>query len=281
MTFLENVDKAKLQKILLITISALMLVALALLLAIVIMSIEPTGLQGTNMEFKDYTLTDKDVATGSLVLADDDHAYNYTFEDADLYSCGKYRNDNLEKDEEGKELNKYYMNDQSKMKLTASAMAAAHDMLVAAEAAVAKDDLLISSAYGYNNADTQEYNTALLIYLANYDDVALDSAYADWFDQHAAEYGFIESFENGYRYVGVAHAKYMTDEELTLAEYIEYLKENTSNENGLNVKVADEDYYIYYEAAEAEESIKVPADAEYVISGTNEGGVVVTVKLDK
>lgn len=282
MAFLENVDKAKLQKILLITISALMLAALALLLAIVIMSIEPAGPTTSDIEYKDYTVTDKDLVLGSLVLVDNDHEYNYEFSEEELLVWGPYRDENLEKDEDGAKLNEYYMNAKKQMKLTKEAMAAAHNMLVAAEAAVKKDDILIAYTYGYNNADSKEYKTALMFTVANYDGNAIDAAYTEWFDANAVSYGFVESFESAYRYVGAVHAKYMTDNKLSLANYISFLKDETNAETVLKVKdAAGAEYAIYYVSVTAGETIKVPAEGEYTISGTNEGGVVVTVSLAK
>jgi len=276
MTFLENVDKAKLQKILLITISALMLIALALLLAIVIMSIEPAGLQGTDIEFTDYTLTDKDIATGSLVLADKDHPFE---PGADLLAtmtnCQEYRNANRGDVEKGPY---YSMNN---VQLSQIAISEAHDLLVAAENAIKGDDLLIKYAFFGDDGETAEYKTGMLMFLTNYDEEKLPETYAKWLDENAARYGFVESFEDAYRYVGVAHAKYMTDEELTLAEYIEYLKKNTDSTKVLTVKVDGDSYSVYYAEGKSGDSIKVPADAEYVISATNDGGVVVTVKLEK
>ena len=69
MTFLENFDKEKFKKTLLIVISALTLVALALLLVIIVVSIAPGGIKG----FKNSTVTERDLKTGTLILADDDH----------------------------------------------------------------------------------------------------------------------------------------------------------------------------------------------------------------
>ena len=282
MAFLENVDKAKLQKILLITISALMLAALALLLAIVIMSIEPAGPTTSDIEYKDYTVTDKDLVSGSLVLADNDNKYNYEFSEDELYVCGPYRDEHIEKDENGVKLNEYYMNAKNQMKLTKEAMVATHNMLVAAEAAVKKEDLLIAYTYGYNNADSEEFKTALMFTVTNYDGNAIDVAYTEWFDANAVSYGFVESFESAYRYVGAVHAKYMTDNKLSLVNYISYLKAETSAETVLKVKdAAGAEYAIYYVSAKAGETIKVPTEGEYTISGTNEGGVIVTVSLAK
>ena len=130
-----------------------------------------------------------------------------------------------------------------------------------------------------------EYATAQLMLLSDMTSsastrVPLSKEYRAWFDKNAAKYGFIESFEDAYRFVGIPHAKYMTDEDLTLAEYIEYLKENTSAEQVLTVKTSGEKYAIYYVECKAGDKIDVPEEADYTVSGTNEGGVIVTVILE-
>ena len=283
MDFLNKFDKQQVQKITLIVIAALTILALVLLLVIVIASVNPAPAFGISDGFSnvvDYTVTEKDLKTGSLVVADDDHRYNYTFSADELEVIGAYRNNNLVNDEEGKAIGKYYMNNQSQMKLTKEAMAAAHKMLVEAEKSVQKDDLLIAYTYGYNEADNEEYNTALLICLTNYENGKLDKAYSKWFDENAASYGFIESFEDGYRYVGVAHAKSISGSKdiTSVADYVKYLNENTSVNKTIEIEADGATYKIYYAACTAGESIKVPADKDYTISGTNEGGVIVTVK---
>ena len=270
MSFLENVDRKKLQQILLIVLAALVCVALVLLLVIIINSIS----SGMN-NLTNYTVTEKDFGSGSLILADEDHTYSYVFEDADLKVLGAYRDENLEKDANDKPINKYYMNSQSQMKLTNLAAAAAHKMLVAAEGAVKKDDLLIAFTYGYNNADKQEYNTAALMFLTNYNGGELNDDYRAWLDANCTKYGFIESFEDGYRYVGIPHAKYMTDKKLTLAAYITELKK-TSEDKPLKIEVGEAKYEVYFIACEIGSEIKVPEGA--TISGTNNGGIVITVQ---
>ena len=283
MDFLNKFDKQQVQKITLIVIAALTILALVLLLVIVIASVNPANSFGMADGFTnvvDYTVTEKDLQTGSLILADDDHSYNYTFSADELEVIGAYRNNNLVTDESGKAIGKYYMNNQSLMKLTKEAMVAAHNMLVDAEKAVNKDDLLIAFTYGYNEADNKEYDTALLIFLTDYNGEKLDKSYSKWFDENAAKYGFIESFEDGYRYVGVAHAKSISGSKdiKTVANYVKYLKENTSVNKTIEIEVDGSTYKTYYVACAAGETIKVPADKEYTISGTNEGGVIVTVK---
>lgn len=277
MTFLEKFDKAKLQRFLLIAISALVLVALALLLVIIVMSINPSGLKDSDMEFTELKIEEKDLTTGTLLLADADHPFNAG---ATLIStmtnCQEYRNNNRGDIEKGPY---YTMNN---VQLSSIAIGAAHNLLVAAENSVKGNDLLIKCAYNANDDKTDEYNTGLLMLLTNYDEEKLPEAYANWLDNNAVKYGFIESFDDAYRYVGVAHAGYMAKEKLTLANYIAYLKENTSNEKGLFIKASNgSEYYIYYVSAKAGDSIKVPAEKEgtYTISGTNEGGIIVTCEL--
>lgn len=283
MDFLNKFDKQQVQKITLIVIAALTILALVLLLVIIIATVNPSPAFGISDGFSnvvDYTVTEKDLQTGSLVVADDDHRYKYTFSSDELEVIGTYRNNNLVNDENGKAIGKYYMNNQSQMKLTKEAMEAAHNMLVEAEKSVQKDDILIQFTYGYNEADNEEYNTALLIYLTNYENGKLDKAYSKWFDENAANYGFIESFEDGYRYVGVAHAKSISGSKdiTSVADYVKYLKENTGVNKTIEIEVDGATYKIYYAACTAGETIKVPADKDYTISGTNEGGVIVTVK---
>ena len=290
MDFLNNFDKQQVQKITLIVIAALTVLALVLLLVIIIASVNPAnpfGLADGFSDLKEIKVTEQDLQTGSLVLADDDHSYDYTFSGDELVTIGAYRNENLKTDEEGKSIGKYYMNNQSQMKLTQEAMEALHTMLVDAEKAVGKDMLCIDSCYGYTDESTkEEYNTAQLVFLAGIvsatePNIELPKEYRKWFDENAAKYGFIESFEDGYRYVGVAHAKAINDSKdiNSLADYIEYLKENTSVDKTIEIEVDGTTYKSYYVSCKKGDTIKVPKDAEYTISGTNEGGVIVTVKV--
>ena len=287
MTFLENVDKAKLQKILIITISALMLVALALLLVIVIMSIKPAGIQSADMEFTDYVLEDKDTATGTLVIADKDHEYKVDKSLLDLTDCQGYRDEQMTI--EGI-TDRNYLPFKGMM-LNKTAMVNAHKLLTDLRAAVENSKAVtIDAAYGrieFGGDETEGYKTGLLMYLSdNASDagnhIAIRDVYKTWLNGNAAKYGFVNEFQDAYRYVGAAHAKYMTENELSVAEYVEFLKKNTSNEKCLTTTdTAGNEYYVYYVSAEAGESIKVPTDNAYTISGTNEGGVVVTVSLTK
>lgn len=306
MTFLENVDKTKLQKITLIVISALVLTALALLLVIILMSITPKtpGLSAGLSDLKDYTVTDADIKTGTLLLADDQHSYTPDKTLVEFLDCKGYRNEylkgtgmtedqiNNKKDPDRFKKLKYMPYDN--MALESEAMKYAHEMLIDATNALLAEHgaITVDAAYGrQENIKThlQEFNTGLLIFLSDERSdagarIELPAKYREWFDANAYKYGFIESFEDGYRYVGAPHAKLIHDNEdiSNLADYIEFLKENTGYDKTVRVKIGTAEYAIYYVECKAGDTIKAPKDlANTTISGTNEGGVIVTVKLSK
>ncbi len=291
MTFLENVDKAKLQKILLITISALLLIALAILLVIIVMSINPAGLSTSKLEYVDKTVEKQDLQTGSLLLADAKHPYKAEDEAwLALVGCTTYMESQPDATGVGsKDHSERNYVPWKAMRLNETAMAAAHKMLTAAKNSVKQNPVTIDAAYDVVKfGSSYEYDTALAILLSDFESTGderkpLSAEYKAWFEKNAATYGFIAmDVEDGYRYVGVAHAKYIKDNSLTLADYITYLKEETDTTKVLTIKVEGTEYAVYYQACKkAGDSIKVPENAEYTLSGTNEGGVIVTVKLSK
>ena len=289
MDFLKNADKNKVQKITLIVVAALTLLALVLLLVIIMASLDNSMQNGAiddiidSLEFESVTVTEGQLSTGSLVLADSAHPYSVDKSLLDLIGCQFYRNEHRT----GEKGPYYAFNDHY---LNEDAMAAAHNMLTGAETAVGLNDLLIKYAFGNHDASYKEYDTGLLIYLTNYDESELNQAYAEWLDSNAVKYGFIESFDNGFRYVGEVHAKHMKEKSLTLAQYVEYLKKNTAHDKMLTIKDASgTSYGVYYASCLAGGSVQAPvityddngnAEVSDEISGTNEGGVIITVKLN-
>ena len=111
-----------------------------------------------------------------------------------------------------------------------------------------------------------------------------------WIYDNAADYGFIlasdaEGEENIFRYVGVPHASYMTENEKTISEYIELLKGRTAHKpmqrSAKNAEGESVRYHVYYIASDSE-SFFVPVNSEaYEVSGDNVGGYIVTVNVSK
>ena len=118
-----------------------------------------------------------------------------------------------------------------------------------------------------------------------------------WIYQNCHKYGFVVRYPEGkeswtgvyeeytycLRYVGVAHATYMYENDLCLEEYLDLLKNSYSSAaTRLTISAADGfDYDVYYVKASDSEvtTIDVPtSDFTYTVSGDNRSGFIVTVK---
>lgn len=115
-----------------------------------------------------------------------------------------------------------------------------------------------------------------------------------WIDEHAADYGFVVRFPEGkevftnerartqtYRYVGVPHSTYMKQNNLCLEEYIDKIKSYTINKP-LEISSGKNIYKVYYVAADSGDTTDVglPLGADYEISGNNDDGFIVSVKVN-
>jgi len=123
-----------------------------------------------------------------------------------------------------------------------------------------------------------------------------------WLYENCAKYGFIVRYPaeesnttetgeqntsenntsggNVFRYVGVAHATYMKQRNLTLEEYIELLKtKHTSASAALRISGADGQTYAVYYTAYAGESteVQIPTQNPWTLSGDNKSGFIITV----
>ncbi len=127
-----------------------------------------------------------------------------------------------------------------------------------------------------------------------------------WIFANCHKYGFVQRFPAGkagltednqnyleaFRYVGVAHATYMKNNNLCMEEYIPMLKDHHSSLNGTDGQhlLIDTDgngaadYEVYYVPANTTPGIVttvyLPSNYQYTISGDNCGGFIVTVNLN-
>lgn len=114
-----------------------------------------------------------------------------------------------------------------------------------------------------------------------------------WIDEHAADYGFVVRYPEGkevytnerartqtYRYVGVPHSTYMKQNNLCLEEYIEKLKSYTINKP-LEISSGTSLYKVYYVEADdgTETDVGIPLGSDYEVSGNNQDGFIVSVKV--
>ena len=107
-----------------------------------------------------------------------------------------------------------------------------------------------------------------------------------WLEKNAWKYGFILRYPKDktnitgiqyepwhIRYVGLPHSAIMQEENLTLEEYLDYLKK----EKNISASVNGKKYTVSYYPVSQSITINVPVNHYYEISGNNMGGVIVTV----
>ena len=111
------------------------------------------------------------------------------------------------------------------------------------------------------------------------------------FREKAAQYGFIERYPKGkeaitgishepwhFRYVGNPHSQIISDNNFTLEEYVEYLKQFPYE--GIHLQVINHKRIaevFYVKAREEAKSVYMPENISYSVSGNNIDGFVVTV----
>ena len=305
MEFLKNFDKQQVQKITLIVIAALTILALVLLLVVIVASVNPANPFGISDGFsnlEDYTVTSKDYNTGSLLVVNT-KTDKYTIpsdEDLGLYSLMDYRKEQV------KDSTPYSVG--SDVYLNITAVENLHKMIMDMLEEKGFYDAKVITGFRSESAQTavnptlvghSDHHTGMLFAFdftpAGEDTKEDKDEQIKWLGENAHKYGIVlryptskaehtgvDNYTDAYRYVGVAHASYIKANDLCLEEYVNYLKENTNSGQTLKIEVGNETYKVYYVACEEGDTIKVPkvASAEdLTISGTNEGGVIVTVKV--
>ena len=112
------------------------------------------------------------------------------------------------------------------------------------------------------------------------------------FRNAAPRYGFVERYPAGkeditgigaepwhFRYVGYPHSIIMENRNMVLEEYVLFLKEHTDFGNPYIYRTSGADIEISYipVADDYPMILAVPDDASYMISGTNEGGIILSI----
>ncbi len=292
-----------------ITLTAICVLSIILALCIVIVAVAGiyNALSGVGFsnglaadKLTSYVATKDNSLYGTLILVNNSHKYTFPEEDhspdknSHLVNLYSYKNNNGGK----------YVFSGSDLWVHESAVTYAHNMLNKM-AADTNTIYMITSAYRtYEDqqnigsdvgAGYSDHHTGYCFSLRS-ETGSLSPTEYEWIHENAQNYGFIIRYPeskapstgvNGYpnclRYVGTAHANFMKQNDLSLEEYIEYLKANAKNEP-IGVKCeTGEEYFIYYYAFEGKQiNIQIPKDADkypFDISGTNDGGIVVTIKV--
>lgn len=159
----------------------------------------------------------------------------------------------------------------------------------------ALDNVIKMSQGGYS-----EHQSGLCVDLSfSSNNSITELEYEKWFSENCFKYGFIirypedrseitgiRNHENHFRYVGLPHAYYITENKLTLEEYIEELKKYSISSK-LIFSYNSKKYEIYYAKAKPVENdsqkceVCVPRDnstAFSTISGNNTDGFIITTE---
>ena len=115
-----------------------------------------------------------------------------------------------------------------------------------------------------------------------------------WIYENAHKYGFIIRFPDEHknhtsfdstervhlRYIGVEHATYIFNSNICFEEYLGLIRTQHTFDNPLVINSANgKAYSVYYvECSGKDTAIPVPKDSNYVISGDNMNGFIVTVE---
>lgn len=256
-----------------------------------------TATPSDKMEWTTVTLTSDQLSRGSLLLSDDTHSYTLPDDDASLVELFEYRKQQHPKNAP------YQLAGMSKY-MNGTAAAAMDKML--SDCATVTGCAEVTIRMGFLTAEEQtkwkssmrehalDWRTGLGTDLYIYNDSSKstspltgnDKVY-NWLKSNAARYGFILRYPADktditgvadyavyFRYVGVAHATYMSKNNLSLEEYLDTLKQYTSKDR-LTVTADGKTYEVYM--ASGTGTLSVPKNYAYEVSGTNCGSVVVTI----
>ena len=253
------------------------------------------GPAGEKVEWGSFTVTATDTLHGDLVIVNNSHAYTFPTTNehlAEIYTkCASHSP-------------MMYLQSGISTYMDKDALNALDAMLVDFATATGRTNVQIRDAYRtYEQQESKEilpghsdHHTGLgcaLKYLPENGppahDLSLDTTYT-WLYDNAHKYGFVirypeakadvtgvSDYEEYFRFVGIPHATYMKEQNLCMEEYVNLLKEY-DNKNPLKINAADGKYYeVYYVAVDGSATVKYPTNYAYSVSGTNEGGVVITV----
>lgn len=300
------------KKLVTVAIFAVAVAILVLFCAIIITEIvykvngEPTDKANGNIKYTTTKVASSDVNRGELMIVN--KTYPLLNKDASGKVVNVYNYNSSLKEDNANLVIQYKFLDSAKISLLPEIIVAFNNMTSALAQETGNSDILL--AYGYLEPKEStlecdyphELGTTVDIKLINENGtypMTGNQTVLNWLNTNAAKYGFVNSDPSGslghgtdekvastqFRYVGSAHATYISANNLSLDTYIEALKNShNSTESALEIKAADgNSYAVYYVSASAEQytEIKVPENYNYTISGDNIGGFIVTINLSQ
>lgn len=249
---------------------------------------------------KEITLPANDWNKGNLIVINKEHEYSFPIDDPVLSSIHENRNSSYSVSDHEVELETETLEHLNEMMADYEAETGFNGMEIFAGYRSSEDQ---ESRYENGNSDFHggysDYHTGRSFNLKiKFGDGTSDYYNAEkypeysWIAENAASYGFVVRYPEGkddytgdesrtytFRYVGVPHAAYMTENDLCMEEYVENLQQYTADAP-LEVAAEGTNYQIFYVPAESGSTkATVPSEA-YTISGDNIGGYIITCVVE-
>ncbi len=253
-----------------------------------------------DLSFTTISAMPNEISTGDLILVNSDHAYEFPASPEDSDICPIHEN-----------MTDSYMAKDYEISLSKRAITAINNLMDDFYDQTGFNNLMVVSGYrtkesqdeDYESGDSDikggcsEYHTGLNFSLSVWSD---NPYYYDgggdygWITENSANYGIItryskdkedktgiEGSQYQFRYVGIPHAVYMSENDLCLEEYLNEVKNYSAEGEHLKVTANEKKYEIYYVAQDpsANTEIPVPSDKSYTVSGNNIDGFIVTVEI--
>jgi D-alanyl-D-alanine carboxypeptidase len=255
------------------------------------------------LTFSNVQLTQVDEGQGELILVDAEHGYQSEIEDLQIFWGNK---------------NSSYGISVAEIYAKPEVVSAMNEMMAdfASESGITST-LLNGSTSAYRNYSDQQTlyqknsgsdtTVAQPGYSEHHTGYAVDLSYNSstgytyldgsgsyaWIDENCYQYGFVVRYPDGksaitgmdyepwhLRYVGKVHAEAMTKGGYCLEEYIDMLKLHDYESPYEFVSESGASYQIYYVASGGDTTeLPAPNGKAYTVSGTNEGGFIVTVAM--
>ena len=260
----------------------------------------------SKLEFEKKEVPYSDISKGSLILVNDSHPYTSATAGGALVDIAA-------------EKNEYYSIKNTAMQMNDLALKNFNSLMNGFYQECSNRDIMVTEAYVsgdrqnviYNQAlensrveskgGYSEHQTGLAVDLGIYPEEGKSYRYVPsgdyaWIRDNCTKYGFIQRYKDDkaentgitdhaehFRYVGIPHAWYMTENDLSLEEYLQALKKYAYGSKTLNVSCFDKDFEIYYIRAKDETGsgnveLYVPVNCEYSVSGNNADGFIVTIE---
>ncbi|GGA48965.1 hypothetical protein GCM10010917_37820 [Paenibacillus physcomitrellae] len=136
-------------------------------------------------------------------------------------------------------------------------------------------------------AGYSEHNSGKALDIGSTEQQMSQAPEGKWLKKNAWKYGFILRYPEDktaitgikyepwhFRYVGLPHSAVMQEKNLTLEEYLDYIREQQQ----IKVNVEGTDYEILYIPA-TQKKVQIPNNRGYTVSGDNNNGYIVTLIL--